>query len=100
MKYRDPRGVTLEELFEEFEKEPGWAEAYARAELEDRIALQISCLRAAAKLNQKALAKAIGTTQSVISRIEKGAQNLTLATLRKIAKALDREVHIELRPRQ
>ena len=55
--------------------------------------------REKAHLNQKELARAIGTTQSGISRIEHGEQNLTIATLWKIAKAVGSEVVIEFRPR-
>ena len=100
MRKRQPAGVPLDELFAESEKDPRWAAAYAKAGVEVRLALQISRIRAKARLNQKQLAEAIGTTQSGISRIEHGEQNLTIGTLRKIAKALDREIHIELRPIQ
>src|SRR3989339_662409 len=46
---------------------------------------------------QGQLAEAVGTTQSVISRIERADQNLTLATLSKIAGALRRDLVIHLR---
>jgi len=100
MRKRKAASVPLDEVFAESEKDPGWAAAYAKAGVEVRLALQIARIRSKARLNQKQLAKAIGTTQSGISRIEHGTQNLTLGTLRKIARALDREIHIELRPRQ
>lgn len=90
-------GVSLDEVFAESEKDPRWAADYARADLEVRLALAISDARRKAKLTQGQLAKAIGTTQSVISRIEHGAQNLTLATLAKIAHALRCEVLVSLR---
>lgn len=90
--------VPLNEVFAKSEKHPKWAAAYAEADLEVRVALQVAKAREKAHLNQKELAKAIGTTQSGISRIEHGEQNLTMATLQKIAKAVGSEVVIELRP--
>lgn len=50
-------------------------------------------LRTAAELSQAALAKRMGTTQSVISRLEEGggARN-RLDTLARVAEALDRHL--------
>ncbi|MCX6741459.1 MAG: helix-turn-helix transcriptional regulator, partial [Candidatus Parcubacteria bacterium] len=47
------------------------------------------------KMSQAELAKKIGTTQSNLARMEAGNQNFTMATLQKIAKALDCELKIE-----
>lgn len=52
--------------------------------------------RAAAGLTQAALAERIGTKQSVISAIENGSQMPTIPTLRRIARAMDRRLNIEL----
>ena len=48
-------------------------------------------------MTQGQLAKAVGTTQSVISRIEAGKQNLTIRTLAKIAATLHTPLQIHLR---
>jgi UDP-N-acetylglucosamine 1-carboxyvinyltransferase len=61
------------------------------------MAIQIAKARQKAKLTQGQLAKAIGTTQSVISRIERADQNLTLETLSKIASALKSDLVVQLR---
>lgn len=45
-------------------------------------------------LTQKELARKIGTKQSAISRLERGTYNPTVAFLRKIAAALNTELHI------
>jgi ribosome-binding protein aMBF1 (putative translation factor) len=90
--------VSLNEVFARSEKDPRWKAAYAQADLEVQLALQIAKAREKAHLNQKELARAIGTTQSGISRIEHGEQNLTIATLQKIAQAVGNKVFIELRP--
>ncbi|MBI5202328.1 MAG: helix-turn-helix transcriptional regulator [Elusimicrobia bacterium] len=96
---REKPGVPLDEVFSPAEKSPGWDAAYKRAGLEVRLAVQIASARARARMTQKELARAVGTTQSVISRIERAEQNLTLATLEKLAKALDADLSVGLRPR-
>jgi ribosome-binding protein aMBF1 (putative translation factor) len=90
-------GMSLDEVFEKSEKDPQWKVAYAKADIDVRMAIQIAKARERAQLTQGQLAKAIGTTQSVISRIERADQNLTLETLSKIAGALHRNLVIQLR---
>lgn len=88
--------VPLDEVFAESEKHPRWKEWYAKADLEVRMALQISAARKKAGMTQRQLAEAVGTTQSVISRIEQADQNLTLVTLSRIAAALKADLDIRL----
>ncbi len=52
----------------------------------------IARLREDRGLTQAALARKVGTTQSVIARIEKGEQNLSTKTLARISSALDHEI--------
>ncbi len=92
------RAVSLDEVFAKSEKDPRWDAAYAEADLEVRVSLQIAKARKNAGLNQKELAEAIGSAQSGISRIEHGEQNLTLAMLQRIAKAVGQQVIVEFRP--
>ena len=89
-------GMSLDEVFAGSEKDSGWKAAYAKADIDVRMAIQIAKARGRAHLTQGQLAKAIGTTQSVISRIERADQNLTLETLSKIAGALHRDLVIQL----
>ncbi len=56
------------------------------------IGKMISDVRENRKITQEDLGKRIGTTQSVIARIEKGEQNLSTETLAKISKALNQEI--------
>ncbi len=59
------------------------------------LAIQIANEREKAGLSQKELAKKLKTTQSVISRIENGKQNISLDMLQKIANALGKKsVHV------
>ncbi|MFI5361095.1 MAG: multiprotein-bridging factor 1 family protein [Elusimicrobiota bacterium] len=92
---RKRASISLDEVFAEAEKDPKWAAAYARAGVEIQIAIQIVQLREKAGLTQGQLAKAVGTTQSVISRIEMADQNLTLGTLSKIALALRSDLVVQ-----
>ncbi len=48
-------------------------------------------------LTQGELAKRIGISQQIISRIEKGYNDMRLLTLEKIAQGLNKKVNIELR---
>ena len=95
MKKRISGSVSLDEVFAEAEKSPRWKDAYAQADIEVRVAIDIAKARERARLTQNQLAKAIGTTQSVISRIERADQNLTLETLSKIAGALHRHLVVQ-----
>lgn len=97
MKAKAKAGVALEEVFRLSEEDPQWKTAYARADIEVQVAIDIAKARAEAKLTQEELAKAVGTTQSVISRIERADQNLTIQTLSRIAGALRRNLVVQFR---
>lgn len=66
-------------------------EKYALAKMKLEIALQISDAREKAGLTQKQLATKLHTTQSVVSRIESGNQNLSLDMLYKVAEAVGKK---------
>jgi len=61
-----------------------------------RLAELVYEARTSAGLTQAALAARIGSQQSVISAIENGAQVPTFGMMRRIARALDRTLSIEL----
>ncbi|HEX5947880.1 MAG TPA: helix-turn-helix transcriptional regulator [Acidimicrobiales bacterium] len=81
--------------WEELKKRRGEPTPDARAAVEQDLALGqlIYDLRTEAGLSQRALAERMGTTQSVISRLEEGggARN-RLDTLARVATALDRHL--------
>jgi ribosome-binding protein aMBF1 (putative translation factor) len=81
--------------WEELKKRRGEPTPDARATVEQDLALGqlIYDLRTEAGLSQRALAERMGTTQSVISRLEEGggARN-RLDTLARVATALDRHL--------
>jgi len=70
-----------------------------QASLNAHVAQLIYDARTEAGLSQAELAKLVGTTQSVISRLEDAEyEGHTLSLLKKIAQALNREVRIDLIP--
>jgi ribosome-binding protein aMBF1 (putative translation factor) len=81
--------------WEDVKKRRPGPSAEARAAIEQDLALGqlIYDLRTEAGLSQRALAERMGTTQSVVSRLEEGggARN-RLDTLARVAKALDRHL--------
>ncbi|MBI2337720.1 helix-turn-helix transcriptional regulator [Candidatus Daviesbacteria bacterium] len=81
--------------FEVWEKE-ALKDPELRAEY-DKIQPQFAILRARIekRLTQKELAQKIGTKQSVISRLESGRANPSIAFLKKLAQALNS--HLEIR---
>lgn len=80
-------------------KKPGFRKAYEEAGPEVLLAVEIAEQRERLGMTQGELAKAVGTAQANISRIEQAGQNLTLAYLAKIAKALDSNLEVHLKPR-
>jgi transcriptional regulator with XRE-family HTH domain len=70
-----------------------------RARADDHVARKIAALRTEAGLSQRQLAKLIGTTASVICRLEDADyEGHSLAMLNRIATALNRRVEIHFVP--
>lgn len=90
-------------IAERLAHDPEFAEAMAETHLEGELAKEIVRLRTLRRMSQYDLATAAGIKQPMINRIEKGAQNPTLPTLKKLAVALKATIQIgasgvELRP--
>ena len=79
-------------------KDSGFRREYDKVDAEIRLAVAIAEAREKAGFTQAELAKKLHTKQTNISRIERGAQNVTMETLGKIAKALHCSLHIEFGP--
>jgi transcriptional regulator with XRE-family HTH domain len=74
-------------------------EDVAAAMAEMQIAQQIYAMRTSASLTQSELAKRIGTTQSVIARLEDAEYTgHSMGMLQRIAEALDQRVEIRFVP--
>jgi DNA-binding XRE family transcriptional regulator len=73
--------------------------ALEKAEAEDSVARKIYELRTHSGLTQQRLAKLVGTTTSVICRLEDADyEGHSLAMLRRIAAALDKRVELRFVP--
>ena len=82
-----------------YEGKPARLKYLAEARANEEIARRIHELRAAAALTQTQLAKLIGTTASVICRLEDADyEGHSLAMLRRIAGALNQRVEIRFVP--
>jgi DNA-binding XRE family transcriptional regulator len=93
---------ALQHLYDRYvgddpEQQATYEEGVANAQ----VARAIFDLRSGAKLTQSALAELVGTSPSVISRLEDADyEGHSLAMLRRIAAALDRRLEIRFLPRQ
>ena len=75
---------------------PEFKKEWDKTELRYTIIKQLIKLRNAYNLTQAQLAKKIGTTQAVISRIENGTTNVGIDFLEKIAKAFNKKVEFRI----
>jgi len=78
-------------------KDPEFRSEYEVLEPEYEIIRQIILARSESNMTQKELAERSGIKQSNISRLESGTYNPSLNSLKKIAKGLGKELHIEFR---
>jgi ribosome-binding protein aMBF1 (putative translation factor) len=81
--------------------DPKRRQAFEEAVANREVAQRIYELREQAGLSQTELAKRVGTTQSVISRLEDADyEGHSLAMLNRIAAAVERRVEIRFLPRR
>jgi len=69
---------------------------YEKKELRFKIIDILVGLRVQYKLTQSELAKKLGTTQAVISRIENGSVNVGIDFLQNLADAFNKKIDIKL----
>lgn len=79
-----------------FQEDPELLAAYKDLEPEYSIIMQIVKTRKEQNLTQKELAEKTGIPQSNISRFESGEYVPTFDFLKKIARGLGKDLHIEL----
>ena len=88
--------VTWKEVKRELLKDPEFAEEYEALRPEYELARSLIGLRIERGLTQQDVAQKMNTTQSVISRLESGSANPSLATLKRLADALGARVVFRL----
>ena len=80
--------------------EPGAAEAYESARIARELGRTVRELREQLAWSQARLAEAAGMTQSAVARFEAGGTIPTLPVLERLARALDGDLTVDLRPRR
>ena len=90
--------VKAKELIKTWQADPAFQQAYA--ELDETIALKRLFIEARkrANLSQAEVAEHIATSQSSITRLERGDSNPSLDTLRRYAKATGHKLEISFNP--
>lgn len=84
-----------------YDNNPERQQALEEAFIDDDVSRKIRELRTNAGLTMRELAKLIGTTPSVISRLENADyEGHSLAMLKRIATALEMQVKIDFVPKQ
>ena len=88
--------ADLEDCLKRKLQNPEFRAAYEAEDKRIELVLQIIKLRQQRGMTQADLAKAIGTRQANVSRLERFDANLTLGTLEKVARALGASLRIDL----
>lgn len=89
-KKNSPIGTTVKDHIEhKRSKSPSYRDAQARLRPFEQLARVVIMRRAELGLSQQDLAERMGTTASVISRIESGQHRTSTETLRRLAEALE-----------
>ena len=87
---------TFKDDLAESLKDPEFRQAWKDSEPEYLLAKKIIEKRLANKLSQRALAKKLGTSQAVVSRLETMTANPTLSLLQRVSKALGTKLVITI----
>jgi ribosome-binding protein aMBF1 (putative translation factor) len=87
---------TTEEQAQQIRALPGYDEFKREFNLEYQIASELATARQEAGLTQAQIAAIMGTTQSVVSRIERGA-NISVETISRYAHACGKRLEVHVR---
>src|SRR5712691_12304722 len=89
------RGLT--DVDRELRKDPDYEAALEELEPYEQIARQLIAFRTENGLSQAELARSCGISQTAIARLERGEHEPRLATLRRVAHALDADLVLDIR---
>ena len=90
--------IPVEESFREWKKDPEYVAEYEALEQEFALASALIEARSKADMTQEEVAKAMGTTQAVIARLESGKKLPSTRTLERFAKATRTRLRISFEP--
>lgn len=88
--------IKFEDIKNQWMKDPEFRQAYQNLELEYEISLELIQARINSGLTQEEIATRMGTTQSVIARLESGRRLPSVKTLAQYAKATGKHLHLSL----
>ena len=92
--------IPVTESFAQWTKDPKYAAAYASLEGEFALASSLIKARSEADMTQEQVAKAMGTTQAVVARLEGGKVLPSTRTLERFAKATRTHLRITFEPQR
>lgn len=92
--------IAMRDLAEEWLKDPELRAEYEALEPEFALASALIEARSRAGMTQEQVAKAMGTTQAVIARLEGGRVKPSTRTLERFAKATGTRLRIKFEPEQ
>jgi DNA-binding XRE family transcriptional regulator len=90
--------IPASEAFERWRKDPEYVAAYDALEEEFALAAALIDARANAKMTQEQVARAMGTTQAAIARLEGGKIPPSTRTLKRFAEATNTRLRIHFEP--
>jgi len=90
--------IPVEEVAKEWMKDPAFVAAYDALEDEFAMALALVKARRDAHMTQEQVARAMGTTQAVVARLESGRTMPSTRTLERFAKATHTRLRISFEP--
>jgi transcriptional regulator with XRE-family HTH domain len=90
--------IPVEEVAKEWMKNPEFVAAYDALEDEFALASALIKARGEADMTQEQVARAMGTTQAVVARLESGRTMPSTRTLERFAKATNTRLRISFEP--
>ena len=95
---RKQKFIPVEEAAKEWMKDPEFRAEYDALEEEFALASALIRARGEADMTQEDVAKAMGTTQAVVARLESGRVMPSTRTLQRFAKATKSRLRISFEP--
>jgi len=92
------RAIPVAETFAKWRTDPEYVAVYDSLEEEFALAEALITARANADMTQEDVAKAMGTTQAVVARLESGRTKPSTRTLERFAKATHTRLRISFEP--
>jgi DNA-binding XRE family transcriptional regulator len=92
--------IPVADSFAQWKKDPQYDAAYASLEGEFALASSLIKARSEADMTQEQVARAMGTTQAVVARLEGGKTLPSTRTLERFAKATRTRLRITFEPQR